>query len=131
VLPALEVDAATADRTMPDGPVSRPAAPSADMALAGTGPVNGHPDEMPEAATAPAALTGTVGSGIRAVATFRVGEETVFARPQEVVAGWRVVRIEVGQVLLSHHNHRQLLLVGNSLPGSPRLADRGAAAPAG
>jgi hypothetical protein len=131
VLPALEVEAATADRTMPTEPEARPAAPAADTALAGARPADGHPNELPEAPTVPTTLTGTVGSGIRAVATFRAGEETVFARPQQVVAGWRVVRIEVGQVLLSHHNRRQLVLVGNSLPGSPRLADRGAVAPAG
>jgi hypothetical protein len=130
-LPALEADASAARRSAPAEPVSTPAARSADVALAGARPADGHSNELPEALAAPAALTGTVGSGAAAVATFRVGEETVFARPQEMVAGWRVVRIDVGQVLLSHHNHRRLVCVGNSLLGSPRLADRAAAAPAG
>jgi hypothetical protein len=61
------------------------------------------------------ALTGTVGSGNSAVATFRVGDETVFARPQEVVAGWRVVGIQVGEVWISRHKVQRLVQVGKSI----------------
>jgi hypothetical protein len=74
-----------------------------------------HPHEPPATPDVRVALTGTVGSGNSAVATFRVGEETVFARPQEMVAGWRVVGIQVGQVWISRHNVRRLVLVGNTI----------------
>src|SRR5205807_1054182 len=79
---------------------------------------------------APAALIGTVGTGATAVATFRVGEQTIFARPAEIVAGWRVAEIEVGGVWLSRDKIRHLVRVGNSLPAVTRFADRAVAVPA-
>jgi hypothetical protein len=61
-------------------------------------------------------LTGTVGSGAAGVATFRVGEETVFARPEETVAGWRVAQIQVGQVCLMRRGAQRRVPVGSPLP---------------
>ena len=107
--PALGSGAHTANRTLPP---AHPAARPAEGGAAGPGPVLQHPNPSPEA---PAVLTGTVGRGAAAVATFRVGEETVFAGPHDRVAGWEVVRIELGRVWLSRQHSRQRVRVGNSL----------------
>jgi hypothetical protein len=67
----------------------------------------------------PVTLTGTVGSGAAAVAMFRMGTESRFLRPQEVIAGWRVTDIQVGQVWLSRQGHRQQLHAGEPLENTP------------
>jgi hypothetical protein len=94
-------------------------------------PVDDRPTPPPtqaaeaSAAPAPAApaeevrLVGTVRQSPSAVAVFRTSERAVFLRPKEVISHWRVVRIEDGEVTLSHNNTRELVHVGEMLPPAP------------
>lgn len=77
------------------------------------------PGDRQPVETPPLALIGTAGGEAGAVAAFRVGSETVFAAPQETVAGWRVARIAVGKVWLSRGKVQRLVRAGNSLADEP------------
>ena len=110
-----------AARNIPAPRLAPGAAPSA--AAARPGPAAKRPEApspaAPVAPSVPVALTGTVGIGAAAVATFRVGEATLFAQPEQIIAGWRVERIELGQVWLSHQHTLQVVYVGSCLASGP------------
>jgi hypothetical protein len=91
-----------------DGPDASPAQPAEKSAA----PAPASPSEEVR-------LVGTVRQNLSALAVFRGSERAVFIRPKEVIAHWRVIRIDDGQVRLSHNNTRELVRVGEILPSVP------------
>jgi hypothetical protein len=76
------------------------------------------PPRLPEPA-GDTRLVGTVRQEPTALAVFRGSEKAQYIRPQEMIARWRVVRIDDGQVSLRHRDVQQVVRVGEHLPTAP------------
>lgn len=97
----------------------QPAASAASRSLSPTAPGRVGTPSRPTPAQPDVRLVGTVRQAPTALAVFRGGEKARYIRPQEVIARWRVVRIDDGQVSLRRRDARQIVRVGERLPTAP------------